>query len=295
MHKYLPEKGYGYWFIILTTIVLDGLIVWLLNYSNNYEVSVVLQGFFVVFNIYQIYYLLIFLSINYLVDKEEIIISSLFGIKKVRIPIEKIKCYKIFSGKIKGIKLSGYGMDNFAIGRSVIEKTGPTYMYVTNSKNVVYIKTDEISYGLSPRDMDEFLQSLSHNEVCETYYDYKTTKGINLFKDKGFTIPFALCTIFIAILTIYPITRYLNHTIPSVMPLNFDGKFNPVNFGTGKQFAFKQMTLGLLNLAILFCMYYASYFIAKYDKKAVYKFIWVPLILSVIFLVLQFRVFLTFR
>ncbi|MGE5629142.1 MAG: PH domain-containing protein [Solirubrobacterales bacterium] len=295
MQKFLPEKGYGAWYIAIATIIIDAVLSVVLKFSNSYEIALVLQVFFVVFNLYQLYYLFMYLSINYVVENEELKIISLFGMKKVSIPFSEIKCYKTFSGKIKGIKLSGYGADNFNIGRSVIEKTGTTYMYVTNSKNIVYINTNGMNYGLSPKDIDKFLQCLGINEVCETNYEYRTVKHINLFKDKRFAVPFAICTILIGIITIYPILRYLNHTIPAVMPMSFDSKFQPISFGTGKQFAFKQMTLGLLNLAILFCMYYASVFIARYDKKAVYKYIYVALILSVIFIIVQGKIFLTFR
>lgn len=295
MQKFLPEQGHGAWYIAIVTVIIDAILAVILKFSNSYEIALVIQVFFVVFNIYQLYYFFIYLSINYVVENEELKIISLFGMKKINIPFSEIKCYKIFSGKIKGIKLSGYGADDFAIGRSVIEKTGTTYMYVTNSKNIVYINTNGMNYGLSPKDIDNFLQCLSIKDVCETNYEYKSARSINLFKDKKFAIPFAICTILIAIITIYPILRYLNHTIPAVMPMSFDSKFQPISFGTGKQFAFKQMTLGLLNLTILLCMYYASVFISRYDKKAVYKYIYVTLILSIVFLIVQGKIFLTFR
>jgi len=72
------------------------------------------------------------------------------------------------------------------------------------------------------------------------------------------------------------------------MPLNFDAKFNPIKIGTGKQFAFTQMIYGVLNMALLFCMYYASYFCAKYDRKSAYKYIYLALIVAMIFLIMQF-------
>ena len=73
------------------------------------------------------------------------------------------------------------------------------------------------------------------------------------------------------------------------MPLSFNSNFEPARYGTGKQFAFKQMIYGVLNMAILFCMYYASYFYAKYDRKSANKFIYVSFIVSIVFFLFQLR------
>jgi hypothetical protein len=79
------------------------------------------------------------------------------------------------------------------------------------------------------------------------------------------------------------------------MPMSFDSKFTAIQFGTGKQFAFKQMVYGLFNMAILFCMYYAAYFCAKYDRKSSYKFIYISLILTLALLTIQIKILVTFR
>jgi len=235
------------------------------------------------------------LSLYYVIDNDEIKIISLWGLKKVAIPTKEISGYQVSTGNIRGIRLSGYGGNNFAIGRTMIDKIGATYMYVTSSKNTIYLKTDEISYGVSPEDMDAFISSLKINGIHESSWELRLKKNVSLLKDKKFTVPFVISTLIIAFITINPIVQYLYNNIPVIMPLSFDAKFTAVSYGTGKQFAFHQMTLGLLNMAVLFCMYYASYFISKYDKKSIYKYIFVPLALSVIFLIMQVRIFLTFR
>jgi len=295
MQKYLPNRGSGAVFILLIAFLYNALLIALLYLTNSYEIATILRVALIALNIYQLYYLFICLSLYYVIENEELKIISLWGIKKVKIPLNEIKGYKTFSGKIRGIRLSGYGRDFFAIGRSVIEKIGTTYMYVTSSKNILYIKTDEINYGLSPIEMEKVINNLKNNNICETSWDYKFGKSGTLFNDKKFAIPFMISTLIIGFITINPVIQYLYQNIPAIMPLGFDAKFIPVNYGTGKQFAFKQMTHGLLNMAILLCMYYASYFIAKYDRKSAYKFICVPLVLSIIFLILQIRIFLTFR
>jgi len=80
-------------------------------------------------------------------------------------------------------------------------------------------------------------------------------------------------SIIILTLTLNPFILYLKHGIPDIMTLSFDANFSPIKMGTSKQFAFTQMVYGVLNMALLFCMYYASYFCAKYDRKSAYKYI----------------------
>ena len=80
-------------------------------------------------------------------DDENLYITSAFGIKKIKIPFSEIQGYTKAKGHIRGVKLSGYGKNHFAIGRAVIEKIGNTYMFVTSTKNIIYLKTEDINYG----------------------------------------------------------------------------------------------------------------------------------------------------
>lgn len=86
-------------------------------------------------------------------------------------------------------------------------------------------------------------------------------------RTKKFLIPFLISSIIIIIMTLNPLILYLCNKLPLSIPLKFNAGFKPILFGSGKQFAFKQMVYGVLNMALLFCMYYAAYFYAKYDKN----------------------------
>jgi hypothetical protein len=82
---------------------------------------------------------------------------------------------------------------------------------------------------------------------------------------------------------------YVKGVIPNEMPLSFNASFEPAKIGTARQFAFKQMTFGVLNMAVLFCMYYAAHFHAKYDKKSANRYIYISLIISAVFFLMQLR------
>ncbi len=281
--------------MLATSVLYNSLLVALLFLVNSYEIAIIMKIAIFTFNIYQFYYILICSSLSYSIDNDNLYITSALGLKNTKIPFDSIQGYKKAEGHIRGMKLSGYGKNHFAIGRSIIEKIGSTYMFVTSTKNIIYLKTEDINYGLSPENFNEFEKELNSKNINLINWEYKITKNINLYKDKKFFIPFIIVTIIILILTLNPIILYLQNKLPSIMPLNFNSKFVAIKFGTGKQFAFKHMVYGLLNMAVLFCMYNAAYLCARYDKKSAYKFIYIPLILSVTFFIMQIRILFTFR
>lgn len=295
MKSYKSIKGNGIYSIVGISILYNILFIVLLFIVNSYEISSFLKIVIIVFNIYQLYYIIICISLNYSMDDDNLYIKSSFRVKNIIIPFENIQGYKKAEGYIRGVKLSGYGKNHFAIGRAVIEKIGSTYMFVTSTENIIYIKTDDINYGLSPMDFETFEKELNKKNINLLNWEYKVNKNINLNKDKRFFIPFICVAIASLIITLNPIILYWYDKLPAKMPLNFNSQFIAIQFGTGKQFAFKQMVYGLLNMGILFCMYYAAYFCAKYDRKSAYKFMYIPLIISLTFFIIQIRILVTFR
>lgn len=294
METYKSMKGTGICYIAGISVLYNAILIVLLFLVNSYEISSLLKIAIVVFNIYQLYYTIICISLRYSIDKDNLYITSSLGIKNIIIPISSIQGYKKAKGHIRGVKLSGYGKNHFAIGRAIIDKIGSTYMFVTSTNNIIYLKTEDMSYGLSPRYFDKFEKKLNNNNINEISWEYKVNRNINLYKDKKFFIPFIIVAVVSLAITLNPILLYLYNMLPTIMPLNFDAQFLPINLGTGKQFAFKQMAYGLLNMAILFCMYHAAYFCAKYDRKSSYKFIYISLIISITFFIMQIRILLTF-
>lgn len=294
LENYKAAKGKGFPVILLITMLYNILLVLLLQVSATYELTTSLKAAIVVFNLYQLYYIFTYISINYSVDNEFIYITSAFGLKTIKILITEIKGYKKDTGLIKGVKVSGYGRSYFAIGRSVIDRIGMAYMFVTSTKNIIYLKTEGLSYGISPENFNEFEEKINKFNIEEIDWEYKPKKNVHLYKDKRFMFPFIIVSIMAIVLTLNPVVLYLLNKIPPIMPLDLDANFVAVKLGSAKQFAFKQCIYGVLNMALLFCMYYAAYFYARYDKKYAYKFIYVPLISSLIFLLMQIKILINF-
>ncbi|MDU1322697.1 MAG: PH domain-containing protein [Clostridium botulinum] len=290
MKKFKPISGSGLISIVTNTIIYNAAVILIMLLVNSYEIMELLKICLIGLDIYFIYYILMYSTVYYCLDEENIYINSIFGLKRVVIPIKEIQCYKKQSGYIKNMRISGFSKYYYAIGRNIIDKLGNTYMYVTSNKTILYLKTDKINYGISPKNLEEFELILKQADVKEEDWQFKLNKNTNIFKDKRYFTPFIIVTIMILIITLTPMIFYLYNLLPDKMPLVFDAKFTPVSFGEGKQFAFKQMMYGALNMVILFCMYYVSYFYSKYDKNYAYKFLYISLFFSTVFLIFQIRI-----
>jgi len=295
MDNYVSRRGYGLGFMLLTTALYNILLVILLRYTNSYIVANLLGLLLVSCNVYQIYFILLLSSLKCTIDEENLKIYAIWSLKKVIVPLNEIQGYTMSAGKIKGTRLNGISTSSFALGRFVIDKIGISRMFVTDNKNVFYIKTQHMNYAVSPMDYKKFEESLNCRGINVVEWKYKVNNSSNLHKDKRFIIPLMIVSIIILILTLNPLILYLKHMIPSTMPLNFDAKFNPIKIGTGRQFACTQMLYGVLNMALLFCMYYASCFCAKYDRKSAYKYIYLSLAVAIIFLIMQLKILINFR
>lgn len=290
MKIFKAAKGKGFIYIIATTLLFNILFLFTLKYSNSYELSTLLKLGLVIIDLYFLYYAFLYFPSKYIIDDSILIMKSIGGVRRFKIAISDIETYDTASGNIKGVKLSGYAKNSFAFGKSLIDKIGIIKMFVTSSKNVLYIETKDENYGISPENFDEFLAILKDHGLKTSPWQQKVNQNFVLYKENKFIIPLFLVSIVILVITFNPFIMYLKNSLPAKMPLKFDGNFIAVKFGTGKQFAFKQMAYGLMNMAILFCMYYASYFYAKYDKKMAFKFIYISLAVAVAFLFMQLRI-----
>lgn len=290
MSQYKPRNGIAL-IELICVIVAGNIFLYILRYLlGSYTERSLINIFIIAFTLYCVFYVFIVVTLKFIISDYGIEINCLWGMKRVFISYEDIDGYNILEGNIHGMRLSGFGRFKYCFGRSVIDKVGITHMFVTSNKKVLYIHTPQISYGISPKEIEPFLEVLNSKGKEQNEFPTKIYKNKELYKEKSFFIPFILVTIIILFITLNPFILYLMGKLPSTMPLYFDEKFMPAINGTGKQFAFKQMTYGALNMVILFCMHYASYFCAKYDKRSAYKYIYISLLVAATFLFIQLRI-----
>lgn len=276
--------------VILISVLVNVVTLVIGNYINTYTIIVFFKVFLVAFNLYQIYYFLKCITLKYYYDDDNLYITAFKGLKKVSIPFKEMDMYQKSEGEINGVKLSGYGKNKFAFGIFFVENIGTTNMYCTSTENVIYIKIKDMIYAISPENVQEIEDKLKSLSIPFEHWVYQKNKRVNLGKDIRFMIPFVIVTIVILAMTIVPFVFYWKDMLPAKMPLSFDAKFNPIVYGTAKGFAFKQMMYGAYNMIILFCMYYVSYFYSKYSRKLAYRYMYVSLIISSVFFVIQIRI-----
>lgn len=289
MQEYINKRGKAPLVSFFYIAVVDIITFLLMEVIDVYTIVYLIKIFLVAFNIYEFYYLFLSVTLNYVIDDEAVYIKGLLGIKNVKIPFIEIEGYKDSKGLINGVKLFGTGKNKFAFGRSVLNKIGITRMFVTNSEEVIYLKTEEINYAISPEESEKFKKALQERNIEHVDWEHKPDRTVSLHKQKKFMIPFIFVSAIIMLSIITPLVLYLNQMFPSEMPLNFNSKFEAIKMGTGKQFAFKQMIYGALNMGILFCMYYAAHFHVKYDKNTAHRYIYVSMIVSVAFFLMQVK------
>lgn len=295
MNKFKALKGTGGYYVLASLIIYDALIVVLLMLINSYIITMLLKLLLVGCTLYHIYYILLSINLYYCMDENKFYINGAYGLRKINFLLNEIDGYSISEGTIKGQRLSGFGRSSFAYGEFLISKIGTTRMYVTANKEILYLKVRDMNYAVSPENLQQILSLLNSRRINQLEWETKRNKDLHLYKEKRYSIPFFITSLVTLVITLNPFILYLTNKLPSKMPLNFDAAFIPVEFGTGKQFAVNQAIYGVLNMAILFCMYYASFFYARYDKKSANKFIYGALAIAIVFLIIQLRVLYTFR
>ncbi|WP_017414406.1 PH domain-containing protein [Clostridium tunisiense] len=274
----------------LLAVMYNILLLLLMYNTGSYTVLNLLRALLIACNVFYLYHIFLWATVKYVITEDELQITGIGNLKKVIIPLSDIKGYTIISGKIKGIKLSGIASNKFALGRSVVKTLGTTRMFVTNNTSVIYLRTEEINYAISPKEAEVFEELLNKHNIFKIQWEVKFNKPNKLYKDKKFKKLLFLTSAVIIVMTLNPLVNYLTHRLPNIMPLTFDATFKPITMGTDKQFVSIQMIYGALNAAILFCMYYAAYFCAKYDRKTAYRYLYIALLVSVIFLILQIKI-----
>lgn len=297
MEVFRPARGKGLIFLSLITVVFDIVLFILMWLSNTYELRYAFILLLLVFSIYQLYYILGYISLKYEFNEDTIIINRCWGMRKIFVPVKNIKAYKIQEYKMKeieGLKISGYFIKDMIFGKAIINKIGATHMFITNSRNVIFLSTEEINYCLSPIDMKRFEDKLKACDIKNNELANIGFKGVKLYKEKKYLAIIIICAILLIVIPSIPMVLYLQGKMPALMPLSFDKNFIATKLGTAQQFVFKQTIYGILNMAIFFCFYFASYFFQKYDKRTAYGYLYLGVIICLSIMILQIKVLYTF-
>lgn len=294
MKVYRSKRGVASWELLFWLIFGDGVLIFLEFMVPGYLEKNLIVLAIISFSIWCLYYIFLDKGLKYIFYDDKIIIRSLFGMKNIEIKFEDINGLLVKEKSIHGFKLSGIAKQKFAFGRMVVDGIGATRVFITSSKKVIYIHTEKLSYGISPENIEEVLTILFDRKIPIQEFETKTNENRELFKNKAFLIPFIISTLVIIIMITTPLFLYAINAFPEKMPLSFDASFAVVLLGTGKEFAFNQMVYGVGNMIILICMYYTSYFTARYDMKIASRYMYIPLVISLVFVLVQLQILINY-
>lgn len=287
MKIYKQKPGVGSLYLIIITALINFTLMFISMFIESYMIKLFGVVSLICIDIYQMYYIIISFTTRYIVDEDYITINTFFYLRNIKIAMKDIVEIQHKSDKIDGMVLDGYGMKKFAFGRMYIENIGTTRSYISNFENILIIKTNKGNFAISPIDIDEMCNNI-HVEGSKKSEDRKV---IPLYKDKFFLVPFVISSILIIMLMIIPLILGMkdNYALSS-MPLSFNEKFEPIKWGTYTQFVVNQISYGLITAGILLCMFFTSSVYSKYDRKSCYKYIYLPLIVSIVLLFMQIQI-----
>ena len=294
MTKFRARRGHGVIELFVYFLVGNALLIILNNIINGYLERNLVAVASLIYSGVCIYYILLDLSLVYEVNDDYIEINCFKGLKRLRINFEDINGFLEQDKFINGFKLSGFGKHKYCFGRCVVHNVGLARMFVTCGKKVIYIHTEEVSYGLSPENFNEFKELISSRGIGEKSFEVKINNVRSIIRNKSFYIPFIITSLLILSIILIPSSLYLSGNIPDKMPLDFNSNFIPCNFGSGKEFTVRQIIYGIMNMVLLVCMYYAGHFCAKYDKKLAKRYIYISLIISLVFLGSQIQTLINY-
>lgn len=294
MKSFSVKKGYAGRELIAYLLLCDAIMFILFNIIEGYIETRFIGLVMFFFTIWCLYYIVLNYTIEYHVTEDEFIINLFWGLKKIKLNFSEINGLLLKEGYIDGFKMYGIGKNKYAFGKMVVKGVGSTRAFVTHPKKIIYLHTEGDSYAISPNDIDAVLEVLFNKNIPIKEFETKINIQRDLFKNKKFVSLVIITFIIISCIIIVPFILYIFNQLPGKMPLIFDATFKAVMFGTGKEFAIKQMILGIGLIIIFICIYYTSYFIAKYDVKIAIRYIYIPFIISLLMLFIQIQILINY-
>lgn len=289
-----PIRGEATLYMFSVALITNLIIGLLFAVVNTYLLSTILLVTLIVVDLYFLYYFFLDLTMKYTLIDNHIIIRYFWDLKKVAVNVSDIEGYMITKEPIHGVKLAGMGNSKFSYGRDIVDKIGTVRMFVSSEKNTLFFKTKKMCYAISPELIEPIEEALISCNIPNYIDEHNEDSRVELHKDKKFLILLSVVALIIILMMVIPSILYLRGSLPVNMPLSFDAAFIPIEYGSAKEFVFKQMIYGIMNMIILFCMYYAAYFCAKYDRKTAYRYLYISLIIVMVFFLIQVRILSSF-
>ncbi|HDQ73798.1 MAG TPA: DUF1648 domain-containing protein [Chloroflexi bacterium] len=218
---------------MIVILVIDGLIIWLATVRaltiGTFIISIAVLSSLALLSILG-YWLHGLFHSEYLLDRNTLIIH--WGAVEQVIPCSQIE--RVFTGDDieKGIQFSGGNWPGHWVGYGHVPDVGATLFYATvPPRQQIYVVTPGLTYGISPLEADEFLQSLRQRlemgptQVVEPSSQRPAFLDWDFWQDR-LAVGFLGASI-LALLLLVGLLCFQFPSLPWMVPLHFDARGIP--------------------------------------------------------------------
>lgn len=278
---YVPEKNNIRKIIIVSLILLDILFMLLFFTMASSRIRGIIIFLLLLSNLYGAYFLVLVLTLKYMLDEKELVISSAFHFQTKKIPIKEIESW---SRRITLLDTVGitFSSARFALGKGLDNNGEQAELFITSSKKVIYLRTIQGNFGISPTDADGFITQLKmlevpHKKMTErSFLANDESKGRNLLNQLTL-----YCIILTSILLFIPLVIYFTGLMPPLVQISDQTWLSQTAYLDSV------FTRGLIALVMIIFCYAITILLSSIEGKYYYRSMYLPLVLIVIMLFIE--------
>lgn len=282
---YKPEKsGMIRAMFGATTIILVSLTA-LFIMSGNIRVKIILVTLMVLTAGIGLYHILLAKTLKFRWAESALYIEGFFGLYRVVLPVESMLRYTRRITLISRSGLLGSITRKYYIGNIIVNDMGKMMLFITNSKNSIYLSTMKGIYGISPEAPDEFCAHLDRLGIpLAEEPDYLDSADRGRARKKYNQI-LARSAFSLAIATLGPLALYNARMLPPYL-MTWDAANPKAIYITVGSFITSHLWYCLFTFAVLVVSGFASKFFKRLDPYYYYRVLYLPA--SMVFLLIVF-------
>ncbi len=276
--EYKPERNNIRTIIIAALLLADLILIVLFLNMDSSRIRGMLTFIFLLINAFGLYLIRLIITLKYILTDQELIITGTLNLRKIKIPVSDIESW---SRKITLLDTSGLGLSTarFAIGKGLDNNGDQAELLITSSKKVIYLKTKNGNYGISPEKADEFIAQLKALDIPQQSGSERRYLQQDQNRSRSNLNQIMLyCILLMAILLLIPVVMYFTGLMPQLV------RTAAVSYMTRKAYLEAVFTRGLIALVVMLVSYGVTILLSAIEGKYYYRIMFIPLIFVIVLL-----------
>ncbi|ETA80380.1 PH domain-containing protein [Youngiibacter fragilis] len=235
------------------------------------------------------YFVTLVRTLQYRLTNDALHIEGLFGLVHEVIPVNSIRGYTRRITLISKTGLMGYIVRKYYIGSSYVDGVGNVKMYITSSRNSIYIGTDLGIFGISPEaplafsaHMDDLNVPLVEKLEYNKSFDHA-------WSERRFRQLLRYVCIVLVLAAVLPLLAKSAGFLPPYVPEVFSGG-KRTSFMPTEAYLRNHIWFSGLNAVILAAAAVISRYYKKIDTIYYYRLLYAPLAMTLAIMVLMVNV-----